>query len=103
MPTCQAVSAKTLQGVTIETGNTESPSTARDGYSSEEELDEAENAFNSVEKDANGAYKVFKKQILALRLRPLEAKARRYCAGRRIKNESFEKEKKVSGMIVFQW
>ncbi|KAI1954920.1 hypothetical protein LOZ58_006882 [Ophidiomyces ophidiicola] len=57
-------------------------------FNSETRLSQAETAFNSVEKSANGAYRAFKKQWLALSLRPLETDARSHCAGRRIKNDS---------------
>ncbi|KAL2376492.1 hypothetical protein RJZ90_007470 [Blastomyces dermatitidis] len=55
---------------------------------SEDDLVEAVKAFNSVEKDANGAYRVFRKQVLALKLRALEANAGNYCAGKSIKRDS---------------
>ncbi|OJD20291.1 hypothetical protein ACJ73_08375 [Blastomyces percursus] len=43
--------------------------------SPDDDLTEAEKAFDSVDKDANGAYRVFKKQV---------PKAKSYCIGRRI-------------------
>lgn len=53
----------------------------------DDELAEAEKAFDSVDKDANGAYRVLKKQVLALRLRLLVPKAKLYCIGRRINSD----------------
>lgn len=50
----------------------------------DDKLDEAEDAFNSAAKDASGAYKLFSRQVLALKLQLLEADAEKHCAGRPI-------------------
>ncbi|TPX24583.1 hypothetical protein DIZ76_010014 [Coccidioides immitis] len=54
----------------------------------EDDLVEAEKAYDSVEKDLNGARRVFKRQVLALRLRTLEPAANVHCAARPIKQEA---------------
>ncbi|EFW18604.1 hypothetical protein D8B26_005361 [Coccidioides posadasii str. Silveira] len=48
------------------------------------ELIEAEKAFTAAEKDANGAHRVFRLQLLALRLRSLRSEAAQHCGGSRI-------------------
>lgn len=69
-----------------EHGDEEGPRNTADA---DDKLTEAENTFNSVAKDApNGAYRVFKKQLLALKLRSLEAEAESYCVGRPIPSKS---------------
>ncbi|EEP83045.1 predicted protein [Uncinocarpus reesii 1704] len=51
---------------------------------SSNELIEAEKAFTAVEKDINGAHRVFRLQLLALRLRSLRSEATQHCGGSRI-------------------
>ncbi|EAS29655.3 uncharacterized protein CIMG_08401 [Coccidioides immitis RS] len=48
------------------------------------ELIEAEKAFTAAEKDANGAHRVFRLQLLALRLQLLQSEAAQHCGGSRI-------------------
>ncbi|KAI1905931.1 hypothetical protein LOZ64_006543, partial [Ophidiomyces ophidiicola] len=59
------------------------------------ELAEAGRAFDEAEKDANGAYRVLKKQVLALKLRALVPEAILHCTG-----SSIPKNKRVTTYLA---